>query len=328
MSRRLKGLSYAVAAWVSALVAFEVLWQGKTEILLGQLGVVVATLAMLWFGLRAWLAGGRIATAIAGAGLAYVATVGGLFLCQEKFLFLPVPGRFGDCPAAISAGFTSFEAGTGSDRVRALVRRRPGARGWLILFHGNGETTCDGIALYSAALTSLPIDLALAEYPGYAGDTLAASSESAFTTNSIAAFDRLVALEPSSIPAFVMGRSLGTGVATYLASRRAVAGLVLISPYTSVADAAAYQFPFFPARALLKNTFPAETWAQAVHAPAFVVHGDHDRVIPISIGRRLREKLPALAGSLEIPGAGHDDIVVDDRLWQGVRRFITARLAP
>ena len=47
------------------------------------------------------------------------------------------------------------------------------------------------------------------------------------------------------------------GIATYLASERRVAGLVLISPYTSIANVAAHQYPIFPVHFLIRNPFPA-----------------------------------------------------------------------
>ena len=51
----------------------------------------------------------------------------------------------------------------------------------------------------------------------------------------------------------IVGRSLGSGVATYLASVRPAARLVLVTPYNSLTDIAALRYPFIPVRWLLRG---------------------------------------------------------------------------
>ena len=53
------------------------------------------------------------------------------------------------------------------------------------------------------------------------------------------------------------GRSLGTGMATYVASKNSPKQLILETPYYSIIDVAASRFPMFPLEKFLKYKFPS-----------------------------------------------------------------------
>ncbi|MFW6238963.1 MAG: alpha/beta hydrolase, partial [Halanaerobiales bacterium] len=65
----------------------------------------------------------------------------------------------------------------------------------------------------------------------------------------------------------VMGRSLGTGVATYLAHQRSVDGVILASPFTSLVDVAREMYPFLPAGLLVKHEFDSIGRVSDIEAP-------------------------------------------------------------
>ena len=72
----------------------------------------------------------------------------------------------------------------------------------------------------------------------------------------------------------VMGRSLGSGVASMLAGARPVGAAILITPYDSLAAVAAGHYPLLPVRLLLRHPFPSTDWAQRTHAPALFLAAD------------------------------------------------------
>jgi hypothetical protein len=107
----------------------------------------------------------------------------------------------------------------------------------------------------------------------------------------------------------VVGRSLGSGVAVYLASQRPVARLVLVTPYDSLVDVAARHYPYFPVRWLLLDKFESSKYAKQVTAPTLVIAAEHDEIIPRASTRALVTRFRDGVVSLKIvPGAGHNTI--------------------
>lgn len=85
---------------------------------------------------------------------------------------------------------------------------------------------------------------------------------------------------------FLMGRSLGSGPACCLASKYPVAGLVLISAFTSVLDVASEHFGFF-GKLLLKNRFDNLENIKKVKCPTLIIHGTEDSLVPFSHAKQL-----------------------------------------
>jgi fermentation-respiration switch protein FrsA (DUF1100 family) len=81
------------------------------------------------------------------------------------------------------------------------------------------------------------------------------------------------------------GESLGSGIAVRLASEQPVAALLLEAPYTSIADMARLRYPFVPVDRLLLDRFDSLRVIGGVRAPILVMHGAHDRIIPVAMGR-------------------------------------------
>jgi pimeloyl-ACP methyl ester carboxylesterase len=120
----------------------------------------------------------------------------------------------------------------------------------------------------------------------------------------------------------LMGRSLGSGVATELAVRHDCALLVLISPYTSMVDMG--RIVAGPvARLAVPDRYDNLAKITRVQCPAVILHGTRDGVIPVRMGRALA----AAAGIalVEVPGASHNDFPGLDEL---VVREIGKRLPP
>ena len=107
----------------------------------------------------------------------------------------------------------------------------------------------------------------------------------------------------------VMGRSLGSGVAIRLASQRPAARLVLITPYSSIAELGARQFPFFPVKWLLRDKFESWRYAPQIRVPTLLVAAEHDQIIPRTSTEDLYTRFAQGVASLQvIPGVGHNTI--------------------
>jgi len=154
-------------------------------------------------------------------------------------------------------------------------------------------------------LNAKGVDVLLLDYRGYGGNP-GAPTEDGLAADARAAHGHLVAerrVSPARLVLF--GESLGAAVATRLALERPVAGLVLRSPFTSLADVGAEHYPLLPVRALLRDRFPIRDTIEAVGAPVVVVAGGADEIVPAAQSRTVAA---AARGSyVEVAGARHND---------------------
>lgn len=196
--------------------------------------------------------------------------------------------------------------------LRYYCSRKPGAIGSVIVFHGNAGTAADRVSLIPQ-MRALELNTFLVEYPGYAADPSgSAPSETTIKENALNLFDHLLKTEHvlPDRPVLVFGRSLGTTVATWVASKRpkAVHSLFLVSPLTCVADVVGQRIPVVPFRLLLQSNFPAHHWARQVICPVTIVHGSQDAIVPIDIGRKQANNFLVKPRFITIDNAGHNDI--------------------
>ncbi|HXY59216.1 MAG TPA: alpha/beta hydrolase [Methylocystis sp.] len=103
----------------------------------------------------------------------------------------------------------------------------------------------------------------------------------------------------------IVGASLGTGIAVSLASKHEAAALVLLAPFLSAMDVAASRFPLLPVRWLMRDQFRSDLAISSVRMPLLMIHGERDRVIPVSSGRRLFQLANEPKTFLGVPGGGH-----------------------
>ncbi len=120
-------------------------------------------------------------------------------------------------------------------------------------------------------------------YRGYSGSA-GSPSESALREDALQLYDRVARSHPEVM---LVGRSLGSGVAVWLASQRQVSRLILITPFNSLQEVAASQFPYFPVKWLLQDKYESWRFAPAVTAPTLILEAERDEVIPGASTRAL-----------------------------------------
>ena len=119
----------------------------------------------------------------------------------------------------------------------------------------------------------------------------------------------------------VAGNSLGSGPATEVAVALPVAGLVLISGYTSLPDLAAGVYPFVPVRRLMRDRFDNLGKIGRVPAPILVLHGTADRVVPFDHAAALAAAAGERARLVPFEGRGHE-LVGDPALSPAIERWL------
>jgi pimeloyl-ACP methyl ester carboxylesterase len=174
----------------------------------------------------------------------------------------------------------------------------------VVCFHGNAEIA-EGNLPFARALQSRGLGVALVEYRGYGASAAAGKpTEMGLYADAEAAIEGLGLSDDRLV---LYGRSLGTGVATEMASRHRVRALILVSPYTSIPAVAGRMVPVLPVSLIVSDRYDNMSKAPHIKAKTLIVHGDDDRVIPYDMGVALSHAFPD-ARLVTIEKAGHNDI--------------------
>jgi uncharacterized protein len=233
--------------------------------------------------------------------------------------------------------------------VRILQRSHPNAqpfeleadagvrlRGWLV--SGQGPAPCPLVIYFggNAEEVSWLVPewsrvsgwaLLLMNYRGY-GLSDGRPSETALYRDAVALYDRAIGrVDIDAQRVVVFGRSLGTGVATYLASQRQVAGVVLISPYDNLAEVARGVYPFLPVDRFLRYRFDSAARATLIHAPLLALVAAQDTLIPPERSRELARVWGGPARLELLQGADHNTIHLHPRYWPLIAAFLAERAA-
>lgn len=189
----------------------------------------------------------------------------------------------------------------------------------LLYFGGNAEDV-----LYTAetAKALSAKRMLIANYRGY-GNTPGEPGERALFQDALAIYDYAVKQPGVSADRIVaMGRSLGSGVATYLAANRKVHAVVLITPYDSMAAVGQGHYPFFPVRRLLKHKFPSDTFAAAIDAPALLLAAEQDTIVPPRHAQALKQAWRGPVQLRVLQGVGHNDIEAHPNYYALINGFL------
>lgn len=238
----------------------------------------------------------------------YVALLAVIFVFQRKFLYFPTP--LSEYQTANNGPFTAFEVKT-NDGLSLRSWRSNGDPGkkTFIFFHGNAGNAADRMPMMETLLQA-GHSVVLAEYRGY-GDNPGKPSEDKLITDAHGLMDEIIKQGVNEQDIILMGRSLGTGVATFLATEYEVAALVLISPYSSLPDVAAEHYPYFPVSLLMRDRFNNMDKIEKITAPLLVFHGELDRTIPLSYGLKLYDAAHVHKEFIKLPGQGHNNLDMD-----------------
>lgn len=241
--------------------------------------------------------------------LGYLGVCVAFFFYQRSLIYFPQPRSSG-----VAATFIKLPVKEAEVYASARVQDKPGA---VIYLGGNAEYAGFALDTLSAAFPKHAV-YAL-DYRGYGGSS-GTPSEQALQKDALALFDMVHAKHPQII---VVGRSLGSGIATALARERPVSRLVLITPYFSLEELAAKYFPYVPIRWILSDKF--ESWRHAPHikAPTIIVVAEHDEIIPRASSEQLHRAFPSgVAAYYTLPGADHNNISAHPLYVETLRRAI------
>lgn len=254
----------------------------------------------------------------------YLVVLAVLFFAQTSAIF-PAGQVAPEPPLPPTAERLSLAAASG-DRLAGvhIPPVRAGAERTLVLGFGGNAANAGGTALMLHDLYP-DADVAAFYYRGYppsAGEPGAA----ALQADALLIDDFLRArLRPART--ILAGFSVGSGVASYLAAHRPVDGLILVTPFDSLAGVAAGHYPWLPVRLLLRHQMEPAADLHGAALPVAIIAGGRDTLIPAARTDALRHALARLVFDRTIAGAGHNDIYGNPAFPAAMRQALAALTA-
>ena len=267
----------------------------------------------------------RIAGVVALLVLALAAVA---FLAQRRLLYFPT--RYDLAAATGPAHQAGLEPWL--DQAGAFIGWRaphpggaPAARA--IVLHGNAGTALDRTYLRDVLQgPGLPrIEVLLLEYPGY-GPRAGSPTQESIVAATVEAIDLLGA----DVPVFIVGESLGSAAAALAAAERPkVAGLLLITPVSSVTALARRHYPFAPSF-LVRDAFRADLALPGYGGRVAFLLAGRDEVAPPDLARTLFQAYPGPKRLWEEPAATHNTLRYrpGDPFWGEVTGFLLGYTPP
>jgi pimeloyl-ACP methyl ester carboxylesterase len=205
---------------------------------------------------------------------------------------------------------------------------RKEAGGRILILHGNA-----GYALnrthYLKALEQVDggrsWEVILFEYPGF-GARSGRPGEKVFLAAGAEAVDQL--MREDHRPVYLLGESIGSGPACALASvSDSGAGVILVTPFSSLVDIAVLQYRWLPVRRLLRDRYDNIKALTGYPHPVAVILAGRDEVTPPELGRRLHASLSGPSLLIEQPDAQHNtlDLSPTAPWWNEVSEFLLRR---
>jgi len=245
-----------------------------------------------------------------------------LFIFQPRLVFFPIKAMAAT-PAAMDLTYEELllDTGTGTSLHGWYLPGRENAH-TLLFLHGNAGNIShrlDSLRLFN----SLGLNVLIFDYSGY-GQSGGTASEQQTYADARVAWNYLT--QTRAVPAgqiVIFGRSLGAGVATWLATEETPGALVLESAFTSVPELARKYYPIFPVRWLARIRYDNASRLPTVRCPVLIVHSRDDEIVPFAHGEALYALAAEPKSFLEIRGDHNGGFMLSGQAYRsGLARFI------
>lgn len=217
-----------------------------------------------------------------------VLSLTGLYFNQEWMMmrYTPLPQEF-TYPFAEKHEELFFDREDGG-RVNALLYTVENPKGVVLYVHGRGGNMEYPWGKVHKDFSRRGYNTLIFDYRGF-GKSTGAMTQDAFLSDALCAYDYLHERYPDK-PMVVYGVSFGSGIATYVASKRPATTLILEAPYYSMIDLIprlGYMIPQWILKIIIKFPLYSHDWIQGVGCPIYIFHGKLDELIPYNSSERL-----------------------------------------
>ena len=235
----------------------------------------------------------------------YSIIVSFIFSVQKKLIFLP---------DTLAKDYTfQFElpyeelnlTHENGEKVNTLYFPAKDAKALILYFHGNSKNL-QHWGKYLPDLVNRGYDVVAIDYRGY-GKSDGKVSEIGMYEDAGLLYDWAVSEFPDQ-ELILWGRSLGSGVASQLSSKRKAQKLVLETPFYNMTELIKTRFPVLIVPVEMKYKFPNNEYIEKNQMTTFIIQGTKDSIVPLRSANKLKEILETEDHFFTIKGAGHRNL--------------------
>ena len=244
------------------------------------------------------------------------------FLLQRKMIYFPETYTLQHLTEITRT--SNLQPWPSKEKYRGLISRNKitNSKGTILVLHGNAGSA-PGRAYYFDALENLGYRVILVEYPGY-------GSRPGHPTEKVLIDDGLetirLAQENFGEPIFLWGESIGGGVASGIVKTGTlnIQGIVLTTPFDSMANIAQHHYPFLLGKWLTRDKYNNTDNLKNYTGSIVILMAMKDEIIPNKFSLKLFDKLSCRKKIWEFPEAGHNTMPVSSGLpwWTEVMQFL------
>ena len=239
--------------------------------------------------------------------VAYLGLGSLLYINQRSILYYPTP--------KVEHPFKELTFKNESESIIVIVLNEGKSKA-ILYFGGNGEAVAGNATDFEFLFPAHTVYLV--NYRGYGGST-GVPKERGIYSDALYIFDKI---KQNHDAVSVIGRSLGSGVATLVASARELDKLILVTPFDSVQNIAQDSFPIFPVSLLIKDKYDSLSRVKDIRVPTLILIAEFDEVIGRKYSMRLADAFNPEQLTLEvIRGAGHNTISFNERYGPLLKAF-------
>ncbi|MES2566391.1 MAG: hypothetical protein V4565_05965 [Bacteroidota bacterium] len=246
-----------------------------------------------------------------------------LYFNQDNLLFHPQPNTPQEIAVIIKAypafDTIAFQMKDGNRSYGFISKDTVTKKMPLILYFGGNAEEVSHLMEYQHYFPNTI--MTLMNYRSF-GLSKGIISEKTMFSDALEVYDQLIAnpkVDPENI--IVIGRSIGTGVATYLSSQRKTKATVLITPYENMIEVAFEKYPFVPIGLLINHRFESDKYAPTISSPMLALISKNDQVIPKHHAYALTKAWKGKTTILEV-NEDHNTIMDNEDIWKRIESFV------
>lgn len=243
-----------------------------------------------------------------------------LYLFQEHLIFFPQKLEQ-NYPFSFAPSFeeVNFKA-TDEKILNGLLFKADSSKGLIFYLHGNaGSLSSWGNV--ANTYTDLNYDVFILDYRGYGkSEGSISSQEQLFEDNQLIYNELKKDYQEEDI--IILGYSIGTGLASKLASDNKPGQLILQAPYHSLTDMMRQRFPFIPTF-ILKYRFATNEYLKNCTMPVTIFHGNRDHVIHHESSLKLKADFTDKINLITLNGQGHNGMTYNPDYQRELKTILT-----
>jgi len=203
--------------------------------------------------------------------------------------------------------------------LHGLLFKADSSKGVIFYLHGNAGAL-DSWGEVARTYTALNYDVFLLDYRGYGKSEGAISGQKQLFDDIQTVYDSLKTMYPEN-KIIVLGYSIGTGAASWLASANNPKLLILQAPYYSLTDMMRHTYPIIPTF-ILKYKFQTNNYLKSCKAPLVIFHGNQDEVIYYGSSLKLKTLFKKQDTLITLEGQSHNGITDNENYRAALRKIL------